>query len=273
MFALPAPPPERLAIAGRDYRLSRVFKHDFFAATCLYRIAGESGGAIVNIVVKFYRTQPIFGLPCGWLGRLLADHEQAIYRTLAGVRGVPQWVARVGAAVYAIEYIDSAPLDHLEAAPAGFFDRLRELFDAVHDRGVGYCDANKRSNILVAPDGEPFLVDYQISIRRREDWPWPLRAGQRVLVRYFAGKDLYHLYKHKRRLCPDELTAEEEALSRCRTGWHRLHRKLTKPYRAFRRRFLRKEYQKGRLVSPTAELEDHDQPEKATWRVEKGKPQ
>jgi len=80
------------------------------------------------------------------------------------------------------------------------------------------------------------------------------------------GKDLYHLYKHKRRLAPDELTPEEDALSRKRSGVHLLHRKLTKPYRALRRGFLKKQFEKGSLESPTAALEDHHQPEKATWR-------
>jgi hypothetical protein len=72
--------------------------------------------------------------------------------------------------------------------------------------------------------------------------------------------------KHKRRLAPNELAPEEEALSRRRTGLHALHRKLTKPWRALRRRFLRRQHASGRLKSPTAELEDHHQPEKATWR-------
>ena len=80
------------------------------------------------------------------------------------------------------------------------------------------------------------------------------------------GKDLYHLYKHKRRLAPNELTPEEEILSRNRSGVHLLHRKLTKPYRALRRGFLKKQFAKGSLKSPTADLEDHHQPEKDSWR-------
>ena len=45
-----------------------------------------------------------------------------------------------------------------------------------------------------------------------------------------------------------------------------LHRKLTKPYRRLRRAFLRKQHETGALQSPTADLEDHYQPEKETWR-------
>ncbi|MCJ7543496.1 MAG: hypothetical protein MUP47_02845, partial [Phycisphaerae bacterium] len=132
-------------------------------------------------------------------------------------------------------------------------------------RGVAYGDANKRSNILIDRSGRPYLVDFQISLRRRDDLPWPLSAVLRRVVGYLAAKDLYHLYKHKRRMVPAELTAEEEALSRWRSGLHGLHRALTKPYRRLRRGFLRRQRRDGLLVSPTEAMED-EMPEKASWR-------
>lgn len=264
MFALSAAPPASITLGGAQYALALVFKHDFFAATCLYeRTAGEG---LAKIVVKLGRTQPFCGLPMDWLGVFMRRHEQAIYACLTGVPGVPRWAGVLGEAAYAIEYIDGRPLDHLDAPPPGFFDRLRRIFDDVHARGVGYCDANKRSNILVTAAGEPFLVDYQLSIRRRDDLPWPLRQIARAMVAYVADKDIYHLYKHKRRLSPAELTPEEDALSRRRGGAHGVHRKLAKHWRTVRRWFLRKQYEEGKLVSPTARLEDHNQPEKETWR-------
>jgi hypothetical protein len=218
-----------------------------------------------KLVVKFGREQPFCGLPLGWLGQWNRDHEEAIYARLAGIRGLPRWGGRVAGCGFAIEYIDGLPLDHYEHPPARFFDGLREIFDALHARGVAYGDANKRSNILVGPGGRPYLIDFQLSLRTRDDLPL-IGAAIGAAIRYLCRKDLYHLYKHKRRLAPEELTPEEDALSRDRSGLHLLHRKLTKPYRALRRRFLRKQYQKGQLVSPTAAMEDHAQPEKETWR-------
>lgn len=267
MFALSNPPPERLVVAGAKYRIVRVFKHDFFAATCLYELGGMAAvSPFPRIVVKFGRNQQFCGLPLAWYGEWLRRHEEDIYRQLAGIAGVPRWVGAVNPTAYAIEYLDAQPLDHLAAPPPGFFDRLRAIFDAIHARGVAYCDANKRSNILVSAQGGPALVDYQISFRRRDDLPWPLRAIVAAAVRYVQRSDLYHLYKHKRRLAKSELRPEEMELSRRRGLLHTMHRRLTDPWRAFRRRFLRKQVEKGRLVSPTENLEDHYQPEKATWR-------
>ncbi len=265
LFALGNKPPEPLLLAGHRYRLARVFKHDFFAATCLYT-TDEPGAEFPRVVVKFGREQDFLGLPTDWLGVWNRRREEAIYRRIAGVDGTPKWIGRVGSTGYAIEYINAVPLDHLDAPPPGFFDRLRELMDAIHARGVGYCDANKRSNILVDDAGHPHLVDFQLSLHRRENWIWPWRQLIDRVVDYIIDRDLYHLYKHKRRLAPGRLTPEEDALSRKRTGLHLLHRKLTKPWRTLRRRFLREQHRAGRLQSPTAEMENHHQPEKATWR-------
>jgi hypothetical protein len=266
MFALPAPPPEKLEIGGGIYRLVRVLKHDFLAATCLYELAAPSqrSAKLAKVVVKFGRSQDFCGLSLGWVGEFLVGREEAIYKALAGLEGVPRWLGRVGRTSLAIEYIEGQALDRT-APPPGFFDALRVLLDAVHARGVAYGDTNKRSNILIDRNGKPYLVDFQISLRRRDDLPWPLSAVARRMVHYIATSDLYHLYKHKRRLCPQELTAEEEALSRRRPGLYRLHRKLGKPYRTLRRLFLNRQFRRGLLVSPTAGMED-DIPEKATWQ-------
>lgn len=264
MFALRQPPPEVVTVVGGDYRLVRVFKHDFYAATCLYAATGPA--EVAKIVVKFGRENDFFGLPLAWLGRWNRRREQAIYRALAGVVGVPRWMGCVGRLGYAIEYIDSRPLDHQPPPPPGFFDALHELFKTVHARGVAYCDSNKRSNILIGADGRPHLIDYQLAFRRRDDLPWPIRPILRAAYEYMCRKDIYHLFKHKRRISPDELRPEEDAVSRRRSGWHLIHRKLGKPYRAIRRRFLAAQHEKGQLVSPTADLEDHFQPEKGAWR-------
>jgi hypothetical protein len=317
MFALPRPPEEHMELAGGRYRLVRVFKHDFWAATCLYDLeaaeaaaaeeeeeeeeeanagkmpagrkgkmpsprAGETpsprmGGTPMprtaprdwppkKIVVKIGRAQPFCGFQLAWVGAWLRDNEYQAYRLLAGVQGVPRWVGSFGATGYAVEYIDGRALDQGGTPPPGFFDRLRELFDAVHARGLAYVDSNKRSNILVGADGRPYLVDYQISVRRRDDLPWPLRAIAARIVRYLSAKDIYHLYKHKRRLAPAELTPEEDALSRERGGLHGFHRWFTKGYRGVRRGFLREQYEKGALQSPTADREDYHLPEKDSWR-------
>lgn len=271
LFALREPPPRRVNLPAGHYRLVRVFKHDFFAATCLYEIDPAAGAAAPNalprIVVKFGRDQVLWGLPMDWYGRWLHHHERSVYAHLTGVSGVPRWAGSLSETAYAIEYIDAKPLDHLDGPPPpGFFDRLAEVMRSIHGRGVGYGDANKRSNILVTAEGQPYLIDFQVAGYRDFPMFWPLRWLPPFIVRHMQRGDIYHLFKHKRRLAPHELRADEDELSRRRGWFNRVYRRGNKLYKAVRRRFLRDQHASGRLASPTAELEDHRQPEKATWR-------
>lgn len=266
LFALRNPPPDVLRLRGLSHRLVKVFKHDFFAATCLYEAVDPAGTDIPRVVVKFGRTQPFWGLPLDWYGQWLCGHEEQIYRRLKGVQGVPRWAGRVDDATYAIEYIDAVPLDHLDAPPAGFFDSLMAVIRRIHACGVAYCDANKRSNILVDQAGRPYVIDYQISVCLHENWLWPLRLIPRFIVARAQKADIYHILKHKRRLAPHEMSEQEDRLSRRRGGLHKLHRRFTAGWREMRRKFLSHQFKTGRLQSPTAGLEDHHQPEKETWR-------
>jgi len=264
MYALAQGPPQTVTLAGRAYTIVRVFKHDFYAATCLY--ASPGAGQFERIVVKFYRDQVFCGLPMRWSGRFLQNREREIYAALAGVAGVPRWVGEVGDTGLAIEYIEGVTLAGVSAPPVEFFDDLRALMDRIHGRGVAYCDANKRSNIIVTPEGRCALIDFQISFRRRDTWPAPLCWIVAACVGYVQRCDIYHLYKHKRRMSPGELTGEEERLSRRRGMLHTLHRKATDPWRTFRRWFLRRRASRGLLVSPSEALEDTRPTEGAAWR-------
>jgi hypothetical protein len=266
LFALRQSPPERLEVLGRGYRLAKVFKHDFVAATTLYE-AVVPGDGPDRLVVKFGREHGFCGIPGAWLGRLLARRERRFHQLADGVPGIQRWVRQISPTACALEYIDGDTLDRVDSSPDGaFFDMLRRTLDLLHGRGIAYCDLNKLSNIVIAPDGRPGLIDFQIAVWD-DDRANPLvRRYLRSLVAYLQGMDLYHLYKHKRRLAPDAMTDTQQELATRRGRLIRLHRRLVTPLRRLRRGFLTRQHRKGTLVSPTAAMEDHYQPEKATWR-------
>ena len=267
LFALGRPPPAQVVVHGRRHELAKVFKHDFFAATALY-VAAERGDGPDRLVVKFGREQGFCGLGGRWLGRLLLRREQRFHRRADGVVGIQRWVARLSETSYALEYVEGRTLDTFGAPPGGatFFDALRATLTALHARGAAYCDLNKRSNIVVTPDGQPVLIDFQVAVACDERASPLRRWWLRKWVLYLQRMDLYHLYKHKRRMIAGHTTPQEQAISRRRGRLIRVHRTLTTPLRRLRRAFLTRQHRKGRLVSPSAKLEDHNQPEKATWR-------
>jgi hypothetical protein len=224
--AFPAGLPPRVDCAAGSFDFVRQFKHDFFAATGLY-----SNPAGRQVVLKIQRRRPFFGLPMGWLGGWLTRHEATIYRELADVPGVPNFVGFFGPTGFIHDYVPAHPLARGEKVSDTFFDDLAGLLVKVHSRGLACVDLNKRQNILVGDDGLPHLIDFQISFRLGR------RRGQmpRAILAALQDHDWYHFFKHKRRCRPDLMTAEQIEDSYRRSGLLNLHRQMSWPYFKVRR--------------------------------------
>ncbi|MBM4037785.1 MAG: hypothetical protein FJ290_04660 [Planctomycetes bacterium] len=116
-------------------------------------------------LVKDYRKRGLF---VRFYGRLCLNREEQALRRLAGLKGVPAFVARDGPYVLSMEFIEAVPIHDLRRAgpvPPGFVDRLEELLLAVEARGVAHGDPHMR-NILCDREGQPYLVDFSTSYVR-----------------------------------------------------------------------------------------------------------
>ncbi len=234
LYALPgAALPRAVRCAGSDYELVETFKHDFFAATGLYR--GPGGLA----VLKLNRTNPCFGLPMRWAGRFLGQREIRLYRATHDLPGVPALIGPVGVTGFMHDFVPGHPLERHEAVSETFFDELAALVRTLHARHIAYVDLNKRQNILHGDNGRPHLIDFQISLLL-PPCGWRRWLPVRWLLRRFQNADLYHVLKHKRRLRPDLLTADEERVVTRISPWIRLHRLVARPLTQLRRALLRR---------------------------------
>ncbi|MBL7141365.1 MAG: hypothetical protein ISS74_10710 [Planctomycetes bacterium] len=226
------PRPE-FTLAGRTYRLEKTLKQDFFAATGRY--VGPVGE---RVVLKHYHMEPWMGCPLEWAGRLMADREVRHYRLLQDTGGVPRLLGRVGRSAFVHAWVEGEDLlDRREPPPDDFFDRLEALVAAMHRRDMAYIDMNKPDNVLVAEDGRPVLIDFQIS------WAPRLKGGalggaRRRLLALFQQADRYHVRKLKRQYRPDLMTPEERAASKEPPWFLRLHRIVGAPLRDLRRKLL-----------------------------------
>jgi serine/threonine protein kinase len=206
-----------------------MFKHDFFAATGLYQSpSGE------EVVLKMGRTASLMGLPMGWVGEILARHEARIYQITESVRGIPRCLARYSSTGLVHEFVRGRPLLRGDSVGDQFFPRLSDLLAELHARQVAYVDLEKPENILLGEDGNPYLIDFQIS------WHLPDRRGGRTwLARWILDvlqrADRYHLLKHWRRLRPDQLDESTIAASYAAPFWIRWHRLLFRPLTHLRR--------------------------------------
>ena len=250
-------PPLQIQVRGLRYSLVRPFKHDSWAATALYQRAGAESEAVdpallsaaaaaapaLLLVCKFNRQASVFGLPLHWLGPVLARREGWFLERLATSGRVPavhrlvcdSEGRRLPHAV-AHDYVPGEPLSRHSQLGDAFFPALEQLLAVLHRQGLAYVDLHKMENVLLGPDGLPWLIDFQVS------FALPARQPLRVLLQPVFGLlrsgDTYHLMKHWIRLRPDQCGLGPADLDRFRPRWIRWHRRLGVPLRRLRRQLL-----------------------------------
>ena len=150
--------------------------------------------------------------PVRWIGALQLSREARAYRRLVGVAGVPRYFRSLDRNAIIIEYVGGIRLPKYHARHGGVprvAERIRDLLERVHERGVIHGDLRSRDNILVTPAGELYLIDFS-SAAVFEPGTW----SARVLFPRFVRAERRALLKWKVALVPGELTAEELASHR-----------------------------------------------------------
>jgi len=222
-------PPAEIQTDGQTFQLTDILKHDSWAATAIYQ------NATAKIVCKFNRLESIFGVPMDWLGRSLADRERHALTCLGDLPGIPPVCGPIYANGNRLTnavghaYIEGHPLARNEKVAPDFFASLRHTLDEMHRRGIAYVDLHKRENIIVAEDGRPFLVDFQIHFGAHAKNP----LG-RSLLSVLSRSDDYHLAKHIAHHRGESTTK----VSQHSPWWIRAHRTVARPFRELRRRLL-----------------------------------
>ena len=225
---------KRIEIDGEWYDHLGTLKDDAFAQTELVEQDGR------RYLYKVSRLRLIRGLKLRWLMKRLNDREIRTHHLLAGVHGVPRLVKRVSETSFLREYVDGRTLDRKPPyMRADFFDEFLEIVRSIHGRGVAFVDLAKKENVVVTREGRPFLIDFQVSIARSTR-RGPIAAIWNAAVRIMQEADVYHVYKHKKRIRPDLLRPEERRYAR-RPWFQRIHKYCFRlPYHAVKRRIIPK---------------------------------
>jgi RIO-like serine/threonine protein kinase len=177
------------------------------------------------------------------LGAYLVWRERVALDRAQGLVGVPGLVGTLGPYALVTVLVDavevtSAPPDLLDA---DFFEQLDELVDGLHALGVVHGDLKNLGNILVAPDGRPFVVDFTAAFVNGSD---PVAA---LVFPWICDDDVRAIYKLKQRCAPHLLTAEEEAFLAERGVAERFFRWFRRYIRYVVKVFSTPEHQRGEI--------------------------
>jgi serine/threonine protein kinase len=225
--------PDVIDIKGAPHRCVEVLKEDFYAITRIYE--GPAG----KFIVKAAQLYPFRNFVREWIARFLVAREIKIHKRLRRVEGVPRVVGTVGRYGFIRRYVPGETLNRAPKIPDDYFDRLKIILEKVHAAGVAHIDIEKPENILVASDGSPYIIDFQISWCPYL-WIAPFRWLTYPLFRIATREDWYHFYKHKRKRRRDLVSDEEYRRGKNASVVIRLHRFLFAPYFFFRRRIKRR---------------------------------
>jgi len=243
-------PPTHVTIAGQPFTRLTLYKHDAWAATCLF---ADEHDPDRRAIVKFSRRSPIGLIPMAWAGRALTNRETRLLHRTAQTPGIPNDLGQVtwqqpnhtaptpDPATAAREYLPGQTLKDLKKGSGTvsdtFFDQLDAIVDALHHADVAYVDMDKADNIIVTPDGQPALIDFQIHFAIPPRLPLG-RLALGWLLRTLQRSDRYHLMKHKLRTRPDLYPGGEAQLDQLRPPAVRLWRQLSKGPQRLRRQLL-----------------------------------
>jgi len=140
-----------------------------------------------------------------WLrlaARRLAAREARALQAVRKVPGVPRLLDWDGRRLRR-SWLDGRPMQEAQPRDPAYYREALRLIRRLHAAGIVHNDLAKEPNWLVAPDGAPAVVDFQLAMRPRYRG-WRFRA--------LAYDDLRHLLKHKRSYCPDSLSARQRSI-------------------------------------------------------------
>jgi hypothetical protein len=137
-----------------------------------------------------------------WLARSLCRREARALARLGGLPGTPR-LLHADSRTLRREWIEGRPMQVARPRDPAYFRAARALLAHLHRQDIAHNDLAKEPNWLVAPNGSPALVDFQLALVAP-------RRGR--LFRMLGREDIRHLLKHKRRYCPEALTARERRI-------------------------------------------------------------
>lgn len=157
----------------------------------------------------------------------LVGREIKALKYLDGTPGVPRFYGRVDRYAFAMEFIEGKPIADFEPGEVSpqVLQNVQQSIDAIHARGVSHGDLKRRSNLLVTPNEQVYLIDFAAAVVGNRKLNFLLN----VLQKRMAEIDDKSISKIKKFSAPDQMTSAD---------WDNLNQKT--PLEKWARRLLKR---------------------------------
>lgn len=174
-----------------------------------------------DVAIKDYRPRSF--LVRNTLGRVLLARESRAYRAAGRLPGLPVYLGRPDRFSLMLTRVPGRPLR--DVAPGSIdarcFERLGEIVDALHRRGVALGDLHHR-DVLIDDDGDVHVVDLATA------WIAGDRAGllRRAVFERACDQDRVAVARMRARHLGEDERIAIEAVGPRAAAWHRRGRRL-----------------------------------------------
>lgn len=162
--------------------------------------------------------------------------EYEVYNRLSDFPGSPRCHGLLRDRYLVLEYVDGDSFRNAKIDDArAFFDRLLELIQELHRRGIAHADLKRKDNLLVVNGRTPYLIDFGAAIIYKPGFA-PINHYLYELARKF---DLNAWAKLKYRGKFETMSAADRTYYD-RTGIEKIARAIKKRYKKLKFRILQK---------------------------------
>jgi len=203
---------KRIIHQGRGYQST---------VTLLEFPPAADGTALQAVVKDFHGTPPFFRR---FIAPFLVSREIRALKYLQNTPGVPAFYGRIDRLAFAMEFVEGTPIAQYSIGelPAEVFPRVQQVIDEIHARGVAHCDLKRRTNLILTPEGEVYLIDFAAALIGNR----PFHPFANWLQKQMVEVDNKSLPRLKKFVAPELLTAEDRQKLENPTGLEKLARRL-----------------------------------------------
>ncbi len=177
-----------------DFEIISILKEDVFGSVSHVGLNGNT-----FICRNYSQARNVFTRAVAYI---LAKREAEILKEASaiGASRVPK-LLYFGNGILCRTYIPGKSLRVHQNPDESFYTEAHQLLEELHNLGIVHNDLQKPENWLVTESGGAAIIDFQLAVAFKNPRNRLLAIGKR--------EDIRHLYKNKKRFCPDRLNDEE----------------------------------------------------------------